>query len=148
MSKKEPGNGVIGKAILTHGTMECQKKGPSRAIYEDVLGLRCVNTSKVSQLVAGSGAVTVVCVQVGSAGHPQGDENRWIVLVDDDEAVADAYARASKSDGVAEVRDIETADDGSSSFVVRDADSNWWEISSRSRDYYQDIFERGDVIPA
>lgn len=146
--KKELGNGVIGKAVLTHGTMECRKKEESRSIYEELLRLRCVNTSQVSQLVAGAGNITIVCVQVGTAGHPQGDENRWVVLVDNAQAVADMHAEISKSDQAAEVREIETAEDGSRSFVVRDEDSNWWQVSDRPASYYQAIFERGDVVAA
>ena len=143
----EPGTGIIGQAVLTHGTLEARVKEDARDFYEKVLRLRCVNTSKVSQLIAGGGDVSVVCVQVGSAGHPQGEENRWIVMVDDEQAVADIHAAASKSDGVAELRPI-TSNNGESSFIVQDGDSNWWQVVNRTVDYYQDIFERGDVIAA
>ena len=143
----EPGNGVIGPAVLTHGTLEARAKESARTIYEQILGLRCVNTSKVSQLVAGGGNVAVVCVQAGSTVHPQGEENRWIVLVDSDSSVADVHAVADKSEGIAILRPIET-NDGISSFIMQDIDGNWWEITNRSVGHYQDIFEHGDVVAA
>jgi len=143
-SSTQVGAGVIGAAVLTHGTMENRKLGDSRAIYEDLLGLRCVQHSPVSQLVAGCGSIGVVCVERGGGAKPQGEENRWIVLVDDEASVRARHATAQNSDLVTELGEIEQ-DGDTVSFAVQDLDGNWWEVTNRAMSHYQQLFERGDI---
>jgi catechol 2,3-dioxygenase-like lactoylglutathione lyase family enzyme len=134
---------IIGGAILTHGTLESRNLDVARALYESVLGLRCVRHSPRSQLLAGRGGVAIVCVETGTAVHPQGDENRWVVLAGGDEAVLAVHDAAAKSDAVAQLGTLER-DGATSRFVMQDVDTNWWEVTSRSPHYYRHIFERGD----
>jgi catechol 2,3-dioxygenase-like lactoylglutathione lyase family enzyme len=135
--------GIIGDAVLTHGTLESRSLDAARALYESVLGLRCVRHSPRSQLLAGRGHVAIVCVETGTAVHPQGDENRWMVLAGSDEAVIAVHHAATKSDAVARLGLLERNGEASR-FVMQDKDTNWWEVTSRSPDYYQHMFESGD----
>ena len=141
------GNGIVGGAVLTHGTIESRQLPPARAFYEAGLGLRCVRHSPVSQLLAGAGEVSVVCVEIATGIHEQGAENRWAVQVGDATQVAATHQRIvtyASEWGLLVVEDpIES--NGQISFMVRDADSNWWEVSNRPGDYYQKIFEGGEA---
>lgn len=138
---------VVGSAVLTHGTLESRQLNAARAFYEQGLGLRSVRHAPPAQLIAGAGEVVVVCVEAGHRVHEQGSENRWIVLVPDEATVTkvhDEVARHAAEWGTLEFHAPERRGD-ELVFVVRDADSNWWEVTNRSRAYYQHIFERGDI---
>jgi catechol 2,3-dioxygenase-like lactoylglutathione lyase family enzyme len=137
------GAGIVGDAELTHGTLETRNLNSSRRLFEDALGLRCVRHSPVSQLLAGRGAVGLVCVETPVA-HPQGEENRWVILVGTPE-VADRIHRAAGDSGMlVELQPIRR-EENTAHFLMQDRDGNWWEISSLSPSHYQSIFERGDI---
>ncbi|WP_084396578.1 VOC family protein [Henriciella aquimarina] len=142
---EKPAASVVGEAELTHGTLECRQLVPSRNFYENVLGLRCVQHSPITQLVSGCGDVGVVCAGLGDKVHPQGEENRWVVAVGSEEAVVDIRKKAAESGFTLHLGELSTSD-GITRFIMQDADSNWWEVASFGEDYYQALFERGDVV--
>jgi catechol 2,3-dioxygenase-like lactoylglutathione lyase family enzyme len=137
--------GLIGDtAELTHGTLETRNLNDSRRMFEDILGLRCVRHSPVSQLLAGRGGVGIVCVEAPSVAHPRGEENRWVILVVTPKAVEKVHRTAGDSGMLMELREI-SHEGNTAHFIMQDRDANWWEISSLSPSHYQSIFERGDL---
>lgn len=135
---------VLGACELTHGTLECRDITASRAFYEDILGLRCVQHSPVSCLIGGRGDTMIVGVKAGDKLNPQGDENRWLLAVDTITNVKTIHDRARRSDFVLHLGEI-TDNGGITTCLLQDRDSNWWEVSSRSDLDYQNYFERGDL---
>ena len=135
---------VVGGRELTHGTLDSRELVPSREFYEAVLGLRCVQHAPIAQLICGRGEVAVVCVKAGDRTAPQGDENRWVVSVGSEAEVVETRRRAAASGLTECLGEIATVD-GVTSFVMRDCDANWWEISTISGQAYHAIFRKGDV---
>jgi catechol 2,3-dioxygenase-like lactoylglutathione lyase family enzyme len=127
--------------VLTHGTAEGRDLPPARDFYENVLGLRCVRHSPLSQFVAGPIDFGVVCLVVGDKLTPQGSENRWVISIGDEQAVVDAHRKAVESSFPEHVGDI-TRDDGIARFILQDGDSNWWEVTSLPADYYSRYFDQ------
>jgi catechol 2,3-dioxygenase-like lactoylglutathione lyase family enzyme len=139
---------VVGAAVLTHGTLEDRVLASARLLYEKVLGLRCVQHSPQSQLIAGRSGFGIVAVEAGTTAHPQGRENRWLVHAGDSAAVRAAHHRASdasKELGIQSIAPIAEAEADVVAFALQDADGNWWEITSRSPSHYQALFAKGDV---
>lgn len=135
---------VASDLVLTHGTAEVRVLEPSREFFEDVLGLRVVRHSPVSQLVAGCFEFGIVNLGSGEQLDPQGAQNRWVLSVGDADAVRAAYAKAMASDFPQSVGDIE--EDGEIlRFRVQDGDSNWWDVTNLSPVHYDDAFKKGDV---
>lgn len=130
--------------LFTHGTAESSNLPPARDFFENVLGLRCVRHSPVTQLVAGCIDFGIVSINAGDRLSPQGSENRWVVAVGSDDAVEDVRRRALESDFTREVGDL-VREDGVTHFRMQDADSNWWDVTSLSDTHYQAYFEKGDV---
>ena len=95
-------------------------------------------------MVAGCAEFAMACVKAGDKLSPQGKENRWVLSVDSADTVAETRQAALSSDFTLQVGDL-TNEDGVASFVVQDADANWWEVTSLPDTYYQAFFEVGDV---
>lgn len=142
--ENQPSGAVAAGIVFTHGTAETRDLPPAREFFEDVLGLRCVRHSPITQLVAGCVDFGIVSLNARDKLTPQGSQNRWIVSVGDAAAVADAHARALASDFADEVSDI-TEEDGIASFRIHDNDSNWWDVTNLSANHYDAMFEKGDV---
>lgn len=137
--------------FMTHGTTDVVDVGLARHFYEDVLGLRSVQHYPIAQFTAGGGDFAIVGVQTGSQTAYQDPTNRWILLVDDREDLDRVRERAlagRERFKVREIGEIGPGDDGGEAFLVRSADDNWFEISTRPRADYTRIFERGDVAPS
>ena len=135
---------VANNLVLTHGTAEVRVLEPSREFFEDVLGLRVVRHSPVSQLVAGCFEFGIVNLGSGDRLDPQGAQNRWVLSVGDADAVAEAHRKANESDFPLSVSDI-SEDDGVSRFRLQDGDSNWWEVTNLSPTHYDHYFKKGDT---
>jgi hypothetical protein len=144
MTKGRTGGPVVRDGEMTHGTVGCHALGPSRSFYEDVLRLRCVQHAPVAQLIAGSCEFGVACVKAGDRLAAHGDQIRWIISVGDAEAIDQVHRAAAASGFTKEVGDI-TTQDGVASFLLKDEDSNWWQVTNLSGDHYHRLFERGDV---
>lgn len=144
MGDERTGAAVVAKGEMTHGTLGCHALGPSRQFYESVLRLRCVQHAPVAQLIAGSSEFGVACVKAGERLTPHGDQIRWIISVGGADAVAEVHRDVVSSGFASQVGDIAT-DEGVTSFLVRDHDSNWWQVTDLSDHHYHAFFERGDV---
>ena len=137
---------VIGpEGFLTHGTTDVVDVMKAQSMYEKVLGLRSVRHAKVAQFTAGGGDFAVVGVETGKRNVSQSPENRWILLVDGSEALAEVRSRALAAKDefdIAEIGDVEDRSDGGRSFLIRSADDNWFEISTRRAADLAACFER------
>lgn len=130
--------------LFTHGTAESSDLPAARDFFENVLGLRCVRHSPVTQLVAGCIDFGIVNINAGDKLSPQGPENRWVIAAGDEAAVEEIHRKALESDFTREVGDIVREDDVTR-FRVQDGDSNWWDVTSLSDMHYQEFFEKGDI---
>jgi hypothetical protein len=128
MTMAEP---LVKNEFFSHGTYECNNMPATRRFLVDFLGLDIVRPLKEAQYMwkGGSWSVVCVCVQDGDA----------------DVDAARAAALAHKDDyGIKRVFDIEETD-GHRSFKLLDLNNTWWEISTVSQAYYDEVFARGDA---
>ncbi len=135
-------------AFMTHGTTDVVDVAQSRRFYEEVLGLRSVQHYAVAQFTAGGGDFAFVGVQTGRQTAHQDPTNRWILLVDDRaalDAMRERAIAARERFAIREIGEVGPAEDGGESFLICSADDNWFEASTRRREDYIDLFERGDV---
>lgn len=136
---------VLGdEAFMTHGTVDVADIVKARGFYEEVLGLRSVLRADIAQFTSGGGDFSFVGVQVGPIHvAEQSADNRWILLVPDEAQLrarhAGALALTEKFD-IRQVCDPAYQEDGSLSFQIESADSNWFEFSTRPRSYYSAPF--------
>jgi hypothetical protein len=135
---------VVVKGEMTHGTLGCHALGPSRQFYEGVLRLRCVQHAPVAQLIAGASEFGVACVKAGDRLTPHGDQIRWIISVGGAAAVAEVHRDVMSSGFASQVGEI-TTEEGVTSFLAQDHDSNWWQVTNLADHHYHALFERGDV---
>jgi catechol 2,3-dioxygenase-like lactoylglutathione lyase family enzyme len=138
---------VVGdEAFLTHGTMALGDADASRTFYEDILRLRTVRHVPPALVTAGAGDFGVVGLSFGAKKiQDQLPENRFVILVDGDDAVADLRARVqdvTETYGLLSVSDVQADEVAGASFVLRTADRIWFEISSRPRQRVIELFEQ------
>lgn len=135
---------VVGpEAFMTHGTVDVADLITARNFYEKVLGLRSVLRSDMAQFTSGGSDFSFVGVQVGKHVADQTADNRWILLVDDEATLNSRYenALALKDEfGIRQVSEPKRDRDGNLSFLIENADSNWFEFSTQSRDVYASTF--------
>ena len=138
---------VLGNARLTHGTMELTDRARTRRFLEEVANLRAVYHRHPATLIAGRGDFAVFALPPPKV-KPQGEQNRWIISAEDASGVAAVRDRALAAQ--AEMAFLKVGElieqDGAVSMTIQDADSNWWEFTSRSADHYRAIFAAGDVV--
>lgn len=132
------------EVFMTHGTTAVADCDKARPFYEDILNLRAVRHARPSSCIAGGGDFGVVGVAGGlKAVQDQGPENRFVILADDDIALAELHDRvvaAAEAYGLSTVTDISPGEFGGNAFLLRTADNVWFEISSRTRQSYIDMF--------
>ncbi len=137
---------VVGdEAFMTHGTTAVADTNVSRIFYEEVLGLRTVAHVPPAICTAGGSDFGVVSVSAGKKIQDQEPANRFVLLVEGDEAVADLHARVRQGAQRYEllsVSDVQPDEVEGKSFLVRTADQIWFEISSRPRRRILEIFEQ------
>lgn len=138
---------IVNGFDMSHGTLECHSLRESKQFYREFLGLACVRHHEEAQLISSkSYPWSIVSVQAGDGVHPQGRDYRWGVQVaspgDVDNARATALAHKDQF-AIREIEDI-VESDGRRSFSLQDRDGNWWEIESAPRDYYENLFRKGD----
>ena len=136
---------VVGpEAFLTHGTAAIRDTHKPRGLYEKVLGLRFVRHNRAAGLMAGAGDFAVVNLRQ-MAVQDQGQENRFVILLDNEAALEAMQARATETAeefGVLSISGIERTELGGRSFLMRTWDHIWFEISTRSRQSYLDLFDK------
>ena len=131
--------------LFTHGTAETSDLPSAREFFEEVLDLRVVRHSPVTQLVSGCIDFGVVSINARDKLSPQGAENRWVLSIGDEEAVEQAHRKALESAFTHEVGDL-VRENGITRFTVQDGDFNWWDVTNLPDDYYTSIFEKGDAV--
>jgi catechol 2,3-dioxygenase-like lactoylglutathione lyase family enzyme len=138
---------VIPNTRLTHGTIECTDTVTSRRFFEDFLGLGSVRPNPGAQYLWSGGPWSLVCVAIGVEPAQQAAENRFCLRVASPADVDLAHAVAHREAATYGIREIHpiVESDGGRSFLLKDLNRNWWEITSHSVEYYDDLFARGDV---
>ena len=134
--------------FMTHGTTDVVNADAARLLYEDVLRLRSVRHARMAQFTAGAGDFAFVGVQAAARNAAQTPENRWIVLVDGKEQLFAMHRKAIDDQaihGILEVTQPSPGEFGHLSFLIRNADENWFEVSTLPRSEIVSLFERGDV---
>ncbi|HEX7784469.1 MAG TPA: VOC family protein [Sphingobium sp.] len=132
------------EAFMTHGTTAVISTRESQHFYEDVLGLRYVRHGRPSSLFAGASDFAIVGLNSGDKIQDQGVENRFTILVDSEEELERLHAHVKnvrETFGLQHVTGITDGEFGGRAFLLRSKDQIWFEISSRSRQSYVDLFK-------
>jgi hypothetical protein len=139
---------LVQNEFFSHGTYECNNMPATRRFLVDFLGLDIVRPLKEAQYMwkGGPWSVVCVCVQYGDPNE-QGPQNHFKLSVPSQADVDSAHAAALKHKddyGIKQVLGIEDKD-GQRAFKLLDLNNTWWEISTISQAYYDDIFAKGDA---
>lgn len=139
---------LVQNEFFSHGTYECNDMPATRRFLVDFLGLDIVRPLKEAQYMWKGGPWSVVCVCVQD-GDPkeQGPQNHFKLSVATKDDVDSAHAAALKHKddyGIKQVLDIEEKG-GQRAFKLLDLNNTWWEISTVSQAYYDELFARGDA---
>lgn len=139
---------LVQNEFFSHGTYECNNMPATRRFLVDFLGLDIVRPLKEAQYMWKGGPWSVVCVCVQD-GDPkeQGPQNHFKLSVPSKADVDSAHAAALKHKddyGIKRVFDVEEKG-GQRAFRLLDLNNTWWEISTVSQAYYDDIFAKGDA---
>lgn len=138
---------LIHNELFSHGTYECSEMAPTRQFLADFLGLDIVRPLPEAQYMWKGGPWSVICVRVQDGeAKEQGTQNHFKLSVATDAHVdaAHAAALAHKDEfGIKRVLDVETSD-GHRAFKLLDLNNTWWEISTVSQAYFDDVFAKGD----
>ena len=135
-------------AYMTHGTTDVVNADAARLFYEDVLRLRSVRHARPAQFTAGAGDFAFVGVQAAARNATQTPQNRWVVLVETEEEFLSMHRAADESRDKYGIKDLTAPAPGvrgHPSFLIRNADDNWFEVSTLPRAELVEMFERGDV---
>ncbi len=132
---------------FTHGTIECTDMAATRRFLVDFLGLDIIRPLKEAQYMWKGGPWSVVCVHIQDGeAKEQNPRNHFKLSVEsetDVEAAREA-ALAKKDDyAIKQVGPMETVD-GRRAFRLLDLNNTWWEVSTISQAYYDDVFAKGD----
>jgi nitrite reductase/ring-hydroxylating ferredoxin subunit/catechol 2,3-dioxygenase-like lactoylglutathione lyase family enzyme len=137
-------NQTIDTIDFSHGTVECRDLDATRRFYREFLGLRCVRMEKMAQYVWLGGEWILACIAVGDAKMPRGIENRFTLQMGSADEVDAAHAAATRQREAWKIQDIRPIEHigPERSFCLQDLDSNWWEISHRSKRPHDELFPR------
>ena len=143
-------NALIQNDTLSHGTVECTDILATRLFYTDFLGLDIHRPVREAQYIYRGGPWSVVCVCVdGGEAKDQAEDNHFKLAVDTPDEVDAAHAAALATRdqyGIKQIGDVADAD-GRRAFRLQDLNYTWWEITNIDQDYYDALFEAGDVKP-
>jgi hypothetical protein len=138
---------LIKNDFFSHGTIECTDMRATRKFLVDFLGLDIIRPLKEAQYMWKGGPWSVVCVNIQDGEcKEQPIENRFKLSVAADADVDSAYAAAlahKDEYAIKQVLDVETAN-GHRSFKLMDLNNTWWEITTVSQSYFDDVFAKGD----
>ena len=139
---------LIRNELFSHGTYECSEMAPTRRFLADFLGLDIVRPLPEAQYMWKGGPWSVICVRVQDGdAKEQGPQNHFKLSVAADAEVdaAHAAALAHKDEfGIKRVLDVGTSE-GHRAFKLLDLNNTWWEISTVSQAYFDDVFSNGDA---
>ena len=135
-SIKEP---LIKPIRIGHGTLEVVDLQAARKFYEEVLGLKCTQTSMVSMTVALGTDHVYACVATGNKNRPPMNllnHNGLDVETDEEVDRLHALLTSIKDEwGILEIKKPSPIH-GDYSFYFMDGDKNWWEIGSVGAGYH------------
>jgi hypothetical protein len=139
---------LVQNEFFSHGTYECNDMPATRRFLVDFLGLDIVRPLKEAQYMWKGGPWSVVCVCVQD-GDPkeQGPQNHFKLSVPSKADVDSAHTAALKHKddySIKRVLDVEEKA-GQRAFKLLDLNNTWWEISTVTQAYYDDIFAKGDA---
>lgn len=132
-AERFPGRGYVPQAF-THGTLVSTDHERSQDFYTSVLGLDAFQAYPQVIYIKHPDPEQkhyLVCIARGTGPNPFGPNFRNTLTLDSNRAVGDAHSaleRGSRELGVPELRQIEERD-GRASFLLKDPDHNWWEIT-------------------
>ena len=139
---------LIQNDTLSHGTVECTDMVATRRFYTDFLGLDVHRPVREAQYLYRGGPWSVVCVHVdGGEAKDQSQDNHFKLAVGTPEEVDAARAAALMTRdhyGIKQIGEVTEAD-GRRAFRLQDLDHTWWEIINIDQDYYDALFDAGDV---
>ena len=127
---------------LSHGTLETRDLAGARRFYNEFLGLETVQRGEMAVWLRCGGGWMVACVKTGDSMLPLPLDVRWCLDMETADQVRDAYDAAVRLQGeygMKEVRPV-TQDGDQTGFLIRDLDSNWWEICHRPGRLFDSVF--------
>ena len=130
-------------AFMTHGTTDVVDADAAREFYENILRLRSVRHARPAQFTAGAGDFAFVGVQAAARNAAQTRDNSWVILVDGEENLLSIHRAAEtgrESYGLLEVTQPGVGAFGHTSFFIRNADENWFEVSTLPPDEVVSMF--------
>jgi len=128
-----PGRGYLPQGF-THGTLACGDLKPSWDFYAQVLGLEVHQANDHVVYIKHPRTKCYVVCAVRPEWKSHSPNFRFTIALESQEAVAEAHRWLRESGerlGVTELSGLH-ADGPAASFLLRDPDRNWWEISSAS----------------
>jgi predicted lactoylglutathione lyase len=131
---------------ISHGTLSCQSFSKSRPLYEEFLGLECVQHEERAMLLTVDRQFVIVCIEVGDRSKGVDVLRHWGLDVDSREKVDRMHQLALENKEHYGIRKILNVTDqhGAYSFYFEDRDGNWWEIQYVVGLDHIQLFTRGD----
>lgn len=132
---------------FSHGTVECTDMAATRRFLTEFLGLDIVRPLPEAQYMWKGGPWSIVCVCVDGDPKEQSIQNRFKLSVSSPEAVTRAYEAALAGKDEYQIRQILDLEDtnGVRSFILKDMNNSWWEVTSTQLSDYDAIFAKGDA---
>ncbi len=141
MTQPVPASGSL-TLSLSHGTLETRDLVAARRFYNEFLGLETVQRGEMAIWLRCGGGWMVAAVMTGETMLPLPPTVRWCLDMATAAEVDEAHAAALRLKdeyGMQEVRDV-TREDSQTGFLLRDMDSNWWEICHRPGRLFDGVF--------
>lgn len=131
------------ESFFTHGTTGVQDFDAIRPFYEDVLNLRAIHHAQPAGSVAGAGDFIVVGVICGDKIQDQVFENRFMLLLDNEEILKKMHENVKKFSEKYKLKEVSeiVKINNENSFYLRTGDNVWFEFSDRPRESYARIFK-------
>ncbi len=141
MTQLVPDSGSL-TLSLSHGTLETRDLVAARRFYNEFLGLETVQRGEMAIWLRCGGGWMVAAVMTGDTMLPLPPDVRWCLDMATAENVEEAHAAALRLQdeyGMQEIRTV-VRDGGQTGFLLRDMDSNWWEICHRPGRLFDSVF--------
>ena len=141
MTQLVPDSGSL-TLSLSHGTLETRDLVAARRFYDEFLGLETVQRGEMAIWLRCGGGWMVAAVMTGDTMLPLPPEVRWCLDMATAAEVEEAHAAALRlrdEYGMQEIRPV-ARDGDQTGFLLRDMDSNWWEICHRPGRLFDGVF--------
>ena len=141
MTQPVPASGSL-TLSLSHGTLETRDLVAARRSYNEFLGLETVQRGDMAIWLRCGGGWMVAAVRTGDSMLPLPSDVRWcldMATANEVTEAHDAALRLKDEYGMQEILPV-TQDGDQTSFLLRDMDSNWWEICHRPGRLFDQVF--------